>query len=386
MSSVIERDTYFTSLPQNYYLSPDLYEVDLSKVWRNQWLLAGHVSQIPRKGSYFTFEMANESLIITRGANDSVNALHNTCRHRGFRICEAGSSGQTRRVVCPYHAWSFELDGQLMAAPSHSDGEGFDFRDFGLHRAQVEVWQGFIFVNFSEEPLSSLADELKNADDSFCTMKGDRMKIAATIEYPCAANWKLLMENILECYHCAPSHPELCQVLDLEEMHNHHQEWTAARPYDHSYMPLKKGLQSLTRDGSVVSKKLLGEYADGRPVPEGFATGFVFQPTGIFSEFYVDHGITTKVFPVSPTESKLIVDWYVNAEAEEGVDYQLEELTFLWDVTTQQDIALTEGQQLGVNSSKYTPGPNSSTREPGIRSSLELYLSMIGDPASVKEI
>lgn len=382
MSTVIEHDTYFSSLPASYYLSPELFEADIEKVWRKVWLLAGHVSQIPRKGDYFTFEMGKDSLIITRGAGDAVNALYNTCRHRGFRICDAGTSGRSRRVACPYHAWTYDLDGTLLSAPAHLDGETFDFGQFGLFRAQVEVWQGFIFVNFSDEPLPSLADQLTDADPSFTAMGAERMKIAHRLEFPCAANWKLLMENILECYHCAPSHPELCKVLDLDAMHAHHQEWTAVRPYDHSWMPLKAGLKSLTGNGDLVVKKLLGSYGDGAEPPEGFATGFVFQPTGIFAEFYMDHGITTKVVPVSPGESKLVVEWFVNEDAQEGVDYDLQDLVFLWDVTTAQDIALTERQQLGIQSTKYVPGPNSTTREPGIRSSLELYLSMIGDSPS----
>lgn len=382
MNLVIDKGTYFSSLPRPYYLSPDLHEADLDRVWRRVWLLAGHTSQIPDKGNYFTFEMANESLIITRGDGGEVHALHNTCRHRGFRICEAGSSGKTRRVFCPYHAWTYDLDGRLLAAQHHKDEQSFSFADFGLFQAQVEVWKGFIFVNFSPEPLPPISEELKEADPYFDLMDAERMKIAATVEYPCSANWKLLMENILECYHCAPSHPELCRVLDLKAMHDHHEEWSAARPYDHSWMPLKPGLKSLTRNGDLVSKKLLGSFGqDG--AQEGFATGFVFQPTGIFAEFYVDHGITTKVFPVSPTESKLVVDWYVHEDAEEGRDYDLNELKYLWDVTTAQDIMLTNTQALGVNSSRYVPGPNSSRHEPGIRSSLELYLQMVGDAPSM---
>jgi phenylpropionate dioxygenase-like ring-hydroxylating dioxygenase large terminal subunit len=381
MTSVIEKATYFTSLPQSYYLSADLYAIDIDKVWRKQWLLAGHVSRIPRPGDYFTYEIANESLIIIRGKDDRVNALYNTCRHRGFRICEAGTEGRVRRLVCPYHAWTYGTDGELKVATQHTDGEAFDYSDFGLHVAQVDVWQGFIFVSLSDAPLPPIGTELAAADESFSAMQSERMKIAKTIEYPCAANWKLLMENILECYHCAPSHPELCKVLSLQAMHAHHTDWSPDQSYMHSWMPLKEGVDSLTMDGRPVCSMPLGVYAEGQSIPPGFATGFVFQPSGTFGEFYQDHGITATVVPVSPTESKLTVDWFVHADAEEGTHYDVEKLIALWDVTTKQDIALADRQHLGVLSSKYAPGPNSATHEPGIHSSLTKYLAMIGNSA-----
>lgn len=379
MTSVIEKATYFTSLPQHYYLSPEVFRVDFEKVWSKQWLLAGHISRLPKVGSYFTYEVANESVIITRSGADSYSAFYNTCRHRGFRICDAGSTGSVRRINCAYHAWSYGLDGKLLAAPAHTDGESFAFADFGLHPVQIDVWQGFIFISLAEEPLPPIETELAPANESFDAMGATRMKVAHTIEYPCAANWKLLMENILECYHCAPSHPELCKVLDLADMHSHHQEWDPTQSYMHSWMPLQPGLDSLTRDGSYVVKKRLGEFSEEAGGPKGFATGFVFQPSGTFSEFYQDHGITATVLPVSATESRLIVDWYVHEDAEEGVDYDIDTLIDLWDITTKQDIALADGQGLGVRSAKYVPGPNSATQEPGIRSSLTKYLDMIGD-------
>ncbi len=379
MTSIIERNTYFTSLPQHYYLSPEIFQLDMDKVWTKQWLLAGHISRLPRVGSYYTYEIANESVIITRSGPDDIKAFYNTCRHRGFRICEAGSTGQQRRINCPYHAWTYDLNGNLVAAPSHTDGESFAFGDFGLHPVQVDVWQGFIFIGLGDEPLAPIETELAPANDTFSAMGSRQMKIAATIDYPCAANWKLLMENILECYHCAPSHPELCKVLDLADMHSHHQEWDPEQSYMHSWMPLQAGLDSLTRDGNFVVKKRLGSFADGAPGPKGFATGFVFQPSGTFAEFYQDHGITATVVPVSATTSRLIVDWYVHEDAEEGVDYDKETLIDLWHITTKQDIALADGQHLGVISAKYRPGPNSAQREPGIRSSLTKYLNMIGE-------
>lgn len=386
MTSVIEKATYFTSLPQHYYVSPEIFQLDMDTVWTQQWLLAGHISRLPRVGSYYTYEVANESVIITRSGADEIKAFYNTCRHRGFRICEAGSTGHARRINCPYHAWSYGLDGKLAAAPSHTDGESFAFGDFALHPVQVDVWQGFIFVCLGNEPLAPIETELAPANESFDAIGAAGMKIAATIEYPCAANWKLLMENILECYHCAPSHPELCKVLDLADMHAHHQDWGADQSYMHSWMPIQSGLDSLTRDGEFVVKKLLGSFADGESGAKGFATGFVFQPSGTFAEFYQDHGITATVLPVSPTESKLIVDWFVNEDAEEGVDYDKDTLIDLWHITTKQDIALADRQHLGVLSAKYQPGPNSASREPGIRSALTKYLNMIGGSDALLEL
>jgi Rieske 2Fe-2S family protein len=378
-TTTIDQGAYFTSLPQPYYLSPSLYEEELEAVWGRQWLFAGHVSQIPEPGDFFTFEIARESLILIRGDDGAVHALYNVCRHRGFRICDPTQGGHMKRILCPYHAWQYGRDGELLHAPKHADGDPFAYTDYGLHEAAVEVWQGFIFVHLSDQPLPSIGAELAAADESMGMLQPERMKIVKTIEYPCAANWKLLMENELECYHCAPSHPELCNTLSLAEMHAHHNEWGPDRPYFYSWMPLKNGAKSLTMDGETVVKMPFGDYAEGREMPGGFASGFLIQPTCTFAMFYVDHGITAKLIPNSVGETVLVGDWFVHEDAVEGVDYDLDELVGLWDITHRQDIELANRQQLGIGSRKYAPGPDSKRYEPGIESALNLYLEMVGD-------
>ncbi len=379
MSTIIDRGSYFTSLPQAYYISEELYREELDLVWRRQWLPAGHVSQIPEPGDYFTFEVAEESLILIRGDDGEVRALYNVCRHRGFRMCDPTKSAHTKRILCPYHAWQYDRGGELLHAPKHGDGEAFAYADFGLHEAAVEVWQGFIFIHLSDQPLPSIREALKDADESMSTLQPERMKIARTISYECNANWKLLVENELECYHCASSHPELCQTLSLADMHAHHHEWGPDRPYWYSWMPLRDGAKSLTVDGEFVCSKLFGDYSEGRELAEGFASGIMTQPTCTFGMFYADYGITGKLLPTGVDSVTLLCDWFVHEDAVEGVDYDPDRLVELWDIVNRQDIELANRQQLGIRSRKYEPGPDSKKYEPGVESALKVYLEMVGD-------
>src|SRR6185436_2527102 len=139
-----DHDNYFTSLPREYYLDDGRYTDELAKVWGQQWIYAGHVSQIPKSGDYFTFEVGTENILLVRDGAD-VRAVHNVCRHRGLQLCNQPTGRVGRRIVCPYHSWSYGLDGKLLKATRQADGEFFDYKDFSLFPIHVSVWQGFIF-------------------------------------------------------------------------------------------------------------------------------------------------------------------------------------------------------------------------------------------------
>ena len=202
-----QREGY--SLEQALYCDADVFEQDIQRVFANNWLLIDHVARIPNPGDYFLFEIAEESIIIIRQNAETVNAFFNVCRHRGSRVCTE-SDGNKRLLVCPYHAWSYNLDGSLKAARLMP--ETFEPARFGLHPCHVQVREGFIFLNLGR-------DEPPNFDDLYPDQLAlmafhelGNAKIAAKRSYPTTANWKLVVENFLECYHCAPAHPEYCSV------------------------------------------------------------------------------------------------------------------------------------------------------------------------------
>ena len=145
--NVINHGKYFTSLPREYYFSEDRFKEEMIKVWGEQWIYVGHISQVPERGDYFTFDVANESLIITRSSQTEIKAFFNVCRHRGLKLCDKPSGHFQRRIVCPYHSWTYGIDGKLLTATQQPDGEAFDYKDWSLFEAQVNVWQGFIFIS-----------------------------------------------------------------------------------------------------------------------------------------------------------------------------------------------------------------------------------------------
>ena len=197
------------SLDRSFYTDPATFEVDFDQVWRRQWLFAGHAGQVAAPGDYFTVQIGQESVIVIRDEADAVHALVNCCRHRGSRICTE-PSGHVRGLVCPYHQWAYRLDGSLHKGRLMP--EDFDARQFGLHRLQVRAAQGLIFVCLSPDPpdfsafAQRVAPRLRHHDM-------DQARVAHARTYQVQANWKLVVENSRECYHCGVGHPQYCRAV-----------------------------------------------------------------------------------------------------------------------------------------------------------------------------
>ncbi|BBZ36905.1 aromatic ring-hydroxylating oxygenase subunit alpha [Mycolicibacterium confluentis] len=377
--SVIDDDEIVTSLPQRYYTSAEQFTEDVEKIWKRQWLYAGHVSQVKSPGDFFTFTILNESLIIIRTRDNEILALHNVCRHRGMRMCEG--SGRARRIVCPYHSWSYGTEGELLAASPQQSGLDLDFDQLGLHRAQVSVWQGLIFVNFSPEPLREVEDMVgPEGTAAMARLEPEKMKVIHSHVYPTRANWKLLLENGVECYHCPTVHHEFCKVLDPSAMTGYYAEDYNASLVQELVIPLQYGKDSLTLSGNVASKKLLGDFGRGTPIPPDYSgTGFMTQPGYTWGDFHPDHAMIATCYPTGPTSSEFAAYWLVHEDAVEGVDFEVEDVIGLWATTHPQDAMTLERQQAGIESSAYIPGPYSASAEPAITGALDLYLRMLGE-------
>ena len=377
--SVIDRGQYFTSLPQSYYISEAQFALDVDRVWRRQWLYAGHVSQVQSPGDFFTFNFLDDSLIIVRTQSGEVRAFYNTCRHRGMRLCEG--PGHARRIVCPYHSWTYSLEGQLLTASRQQGELTIDYSDLGLVPVQVSVWQGLIFVTFSPDPLREVEAMVgPEGTAEMARLEPEKMKVIHEAVYRTAANWKLLLENGVECYHCTTVHPEFCQVLDPAGMTGYYSADYIPELVQELVLPIQYGKDTLSLDGNLVSKKLLGEFGRGKPIaPDYSGTGFMTQPGYSWGDFHPDHAMIANCYPVGPLQSDFVVSWLVHEDAVEGVDYEVDKVIALWDITHRQDAETLERQQRGILSSVYTPGPDSATAEPGIKVALDLYLNMLGE-------
>ena len=359
------------SLEQSFYKSKEIYDREICNIFHKNWILAGHISQIPTVGDYFLFEFDKESIIVTRNKNDEIKAHINVCRHRGSHIC-IEKKGSVKAFTCPYHAWSYDLDGELMAARLMSDD--FNKSENGLHSVNVELVGGLIFISLAKKPLS-LANMREDLADIFELYGFDHMKLAKQKTYPIAANWKLALENYQECYHCTPSHKEYAKIhalaLPPSKFIQHKKRYmdeangtVRVEPsdcyfdladidqegYQYDRHPLLKNMKSGSLEGKPVSR-LLGKLTEY----EGGSSEFMVGPVTFFL-VYDDYMVGYRFLPTSVNNCICDVFWFVNDEAIENKDYDLDKLTWLWDVTTQADEEIIVNNSKGVDSNFYKPG------------------------------
>jgi phenylpropionate dioxygenase-like ring-hydroxylating dioxygenase large terminal subunit len=360
------------ALRQSFYADPDIFARELERLFIAHWLCAGHESSAPNAGDYFVVEVASESAIVVRGEDGRLRAFANVCRHRGSRICTA-PSGHAKFLVCPYHAWSYGLDGSLRAARHMPDD--FDKSAHGLKPVNLRVIEGIVFLSFAANPLA-LGHVERTLGECFGPYEWTRVRVAHRERYAIAANWKLAVENYLECYHCAPSHPEYSRLHALEQplpriekLNARMRERTAALGFDiptHEYWTgsadgeeavrgfryaLYDGVETASEDGKRVAP-LLGRFNGF----DGGVTSIHLGPAS-FLVSYTDHGVVYRFVPRTVGTCEMEVVWLVRADAREGIDYDPARLTWLWKVTSEEDKRIVENNQLGINSRYYEPGP-----------------------------
>ena len=381
------------ALEQRFYTDPEIYKLEIDCIVTRNWILAGHQSQFPEPGDFRVFKVANESAIIVRGTDGKLRGFANVCRHRGSIVC-LESAGRAKKFTCPYHSWMYNIDGNLIAARNMPDE--FNKSEYGLHKLSVDIIHGLVFVCFSDDP--PLLDGAKrDLAEPMAMFDVENLKVAARKSYAIAANWKLSIENYQECYHCAAAHPEYAKMHTLmldsekrERVQDHMLEKmeacglknifvdyldTKARPgemgYGYSRTALFDGYLTGSEDGKAVAP-LLGNLRDY----DGGASDFSF---GAFSFLlaYSDHVVCYVFTPLDMGNSNCEIYWLVRGDAEEGTDYNVAELTWLWDVTTESDKTIIVNNWKGVQSRYYRPGPFSGM-ERAERTYVEWILHELG--------
>ena len=351
----------------------EIYDLEVERIINRNWILAGHQSELPEPGDFKVFNVAKESAIIVRGSDGELKGFANVCRHRGSLVC-LESSGNARQFSCPYHGWQYSIDGDLLAARSMP--EDFDKPAYALKPVSVDTVHGLVFVCFSDDP-PSLEGCRRDLAEPMAMFDFPNLKVAAQKTYDIPANWKLSIENYQECYHCATAHPEYAAMHTLmldakmrERVQSDMKDrWascgikdlycdfidTAARPgeigYGYSRTAMFEKYKTGSRDGQPVAP-LLGELTDY----DHGASDFNF---GAFSFLlaYSDHVVAYVFTPVDQDNSRCEIYWLVRGDATEGRDYNVDELTWLWDITTISDKEIIVNNSKGVHSKYYEPGP-----------------------------
>jgi phenylpropionate dioxygenase-like ring-hydroxylating dioxygenase large terminal subunit len=369
------RPGYALSAP--FYCDPAFFERELQRLLWRHWQCVGHRSQLREPGDFFTVDICAESLIIVCGHDSQVRALLNVCRHRGSRVCSERSGHARGGVfVCPYHAWSYNLDGSLRAARQMPPG--FDRSAHGLKAVHARVIEGLIFVSFAERPLGLEHVEAVLGGSARIYGWADA-KVAHRETYPVDANWKLAVENYMECYHCGPAHEEysrfhlyarpaaLNREADARVRTRAQALGVAIQEVDYWGLNARPGQEAADSTRSALADGAVSGSEDGRPLaplmgqfPE-FDGGVTFFDVGLTSNFlaYPDHGLIYRFVPRSVSHTDMEVIWLVRGNAQAGVDYDLERLTWLWKVTSVADKRIIELNQQGITSRYYEPGPYS---------------------------
>ncbi|HLR43614.1 MAG TPA: aromatic ring-hydroxylating dioxygenase subunit alpha, partial [Brevibacterium sp.] len=399
------------SLAAPFYTDPDFYQADLEAVFYTSWIFAASVAEVPEPGDYVTLDVGRASVIIIRDDDEQIRAHHNVCRHRGARLLPE-ASGSVGNIVCGYHQWTYSPEGDLLHAGTQAPG--FDRTCFSLLSVHVRVVAGLIFVCFAKDAPDDFDDVAARISPYIAPHTLERTKVAHQEDLIEHSNWKLVMENNRECYHCEAGHPELTCTFFPTYGYREDEIPTRLQPAHDRYLAAEQLLsvnaarngllteaieelsgrptgfriqrealdgagESYTMDGTAASKRLLGEF----DTPVLGRLSLHVQPNTWF-HFLGDHVVTFSLVPLGVDRTLVRTTWLVHEDAQEGVDYDIPHLTTVWHTTNAQDAQLCERAQLGVGSPGYVPGPYSPT-EYQVEEFIAWYIERLRAHAGIEE-
>lgn len=338
------------TLPARYYVAPEVFAAEVERIGQRQWHCVGRSERIAKPGDFFVRTVAGEGLIIVRDRTGRARAHFNVCRHRGTRICQKESGHFSETIQCPYHAWTYTIDGRLIGAPHMQDVAGFEKADFGLHQAQVAEWDGFVFVNLDPEA-APFHEAFGPVMERFARFGLGSLKLGRRVVYDIKANWKLIFQNYSECLHCPTIHPELSGKLPYQSGANDLVEG----PFLGGYMEITEGNESVTMSGRRAAR-WIGQLA-GEDLRRGYY--YTLMPN-VFLSIHPDYVNYYTVWPQAVDRTIVESEWLFHPEAFGDPDFNPEDAVAMWDVTNRQDWHITEESQAGIGSRRYRPGPYSA--------------------------
>ncbi len=327
------------------FWDPQLYARDIDELFQKMWLCVGHRSRLDGPGSYFLVEVGAESVIVVADETGRSHAFFNVCRHRGTRIV-AEAAGQRTGFSCPYHAWTYGLDGTLRAAPHMDTVANFDKKDYSLHAVRLDEFMGFLFINFDENA-APLANTFADLPD-FSRFDIPNLVRAGYRDYEVESNWKVICENYHECYHCPVAHPQLHRISDfggLCDADERGSNWVGGP------MAIKAAFNTLTTSGITDRKPFSGCVGDDRR----FVHYINLLPNFLLS-MCADYVLTHHVWPRGPEHVYIETEWYFSKTQTEAPNFDPTDAIEFWDVTNKQDWALCENAMKGLKSRSQVPG------------------------------
>nr|WP_205863141.1 aromatic ring-hydroxylating dioxygenase subunit alpha [Planosporangium thailandense] len=338
------------TLPGHYYTDPAIFSLEQSRIFESMWFCAVRASDLANPGSFKSVDIGKESVIIVRGRQGELRAFLNICRHRGAKLCTEDSGEVKRAFQCPYHAWTYGLDGKLVAAPNLTKMPDIDRTEYGLVNVHLREWLGYVWVCLADEPPSFEDDVMGAVTERLGELEvidsyeiGD-LAVGRRIVYDVKANWKLLIENFMECYHCATIHPELTEVLP------EFADGYAAQYYVGHGAEFGEEIKGFTVDGSEGFEKLpgVGDDQDRRYY------AITIKPQ-VFVNLVPDHIIWHRMYPVAVDRTIVECDWLYSKEVVASGKDVSRSVELFHRVNT-QDFDVCERCQPAMSSRAYAAG------------------------------
>lgn len=373
MQRVLDNPSMAYSFPSYFYTSEEVYNSELERIFYKKWLVVGHISQLHEPGSLLPMTIGNRAILVTRSVNGKIQAFYNVCTHRGTKL--VNESKTVSNIQCPYHAWTFNLDGRLIGCPDFERYSGFKKEDYSLYPVKLQLWRGFIFVNLDPdcEPLESF---LGDFEERFGRYDTEEMVYIGGLRYEVNSDWKVAVENGNECYHCPTVHPET-----LKPFYRDHSAYDQTRIRgNYTLFQWKDYIASTkTRDaGQLNSLKTLG-------LSESDVEDNCLQMPNTFPNcqfnFSPSWANTLIPWPAGPRKCRVTFDFFAH-KWKGCVDDASEALKWI-DFVLKQDWRICEQQQAGLNSEVFVGGKVNEL-ENVINHFHGLYLQAMSDDPALK--
>lgn len=351
------------TLPSAAYTSQEVFDWEMEHVFRSNWLCLGRGEELVAPGQMRAVEVAGEGVLVARDLEGVLNAFSNVCRHRGHELAPIGDAIDARLIRCPYHSWSYRFNGELRAAPTFTQTPGFDMSEFGLIGIRVAEHMGWAWLDFSGLA-PPIEEHFGNLARIAAPYEPKRITTAAVHSYLVDANWKIVVENYNECYHCSSIHPELCEVTPPDSGRDHQPTgvWCGGT------MLLKPHAVTMSLDGA--SK---GVNFPSLDTETARLVWYLTLMPNLLLSMHPDYVMTHRVVPISPDQTLVECSWLFPPEAYRLEDFDPSYAVDFWDITNREDWAACESVMRGVANRGYRPGPLSSWE-----GTVYQFLTMIG--------
>jgi len=345
-------DPFGSSLtfPADVYVSSDVLAWEREHLWRSAWVCVGRLEELLGRGQLIAVDVAGEGVLLSRDATGVVRAFSNVCRHRGHELAPIGGAFDAQQIRCPYHSWAYRFDGSLRTAPSFTRSDDFDTTDYPLVDLGVSVYGGWVWLDLSGTA-PDIEDHFGNLARIFAPYETERLVTAAAHSYIVDANWKMIVENYNECYHCSSIHPELCKVTPPDSGYDH----TPTGMWCGGTMELKPHAVTMSLDGS-------SKGVNFRNVDEELArqVWYLTMVPNLLLSLHPDYVMTHRLTPVGVDQTHVECSWLFPPEAFELDGFDPAYAIDFWDITNREDWAACEAVMRGVRNRGYRPGPLSS--------------------------